>query len=86
MDKYAIKDYWCYGCGLVFNTSFVCPICGSIDYGVIDLDLSNEPKRDFLINLYLQGTLFVHRENGKLALREGSIGKVEKQGTKPPTE
>ena len=76
MDKYKIKDYWCFGCGLVCNTSFVCPICGTNDYGVIDLDLSKEPKRDLLMNLYQQGTLFVHRENGKLALRDKSVGRV----------
>ncbi len=77
MSKYTIKDYWCYGCGLVCNTSFVCPICGSNVYGLITLDLSKNPKRDLLMTLYNQGTLYVHRENGKLALRDRSVGKVE---------
>jgi len=78
MDKYTIKDYWCYGCGLVDNTSFVCPICGSISYGLITLDLTKEPNKDLLMDLYRRGTLYVHRENGKLALRDRSIGKVAK--------
>lgn len=75
-DEYKIKDYWCYGCGLIANTEFACPTCGSITYGVIDLDLSKEPNRDLLMNLYNRGSLFVHREDEKLALRDRSVGAV----------
>lgn len=78
MNEYEIKDeYWCYGCGLVYNGSFVCQICGSITYGIITFDLSKDPNRDLLMDLYHKGTLYVHREDGKLALRDRSIGKVE---------
>lgn len=76
MGNYIIKDYWCYGCGLVSNTSFVCPLCSSINYGVITLDLSEDPNRDLVMDTYKNGSLFVHRENGKLALRNESIGEV----------
>lgn len=76
MSKYAIKDYWCYGCGLVYNSSFVCPVCGSISYGIITFDLTKDPNRDLLVSLYIKGSLYVHRENGKLALRDRSIGNV----------
>lgn len=73
-----IKDYWCFGCGLVSNASFVCPVCGSIDYGIIELDLSKDPNKELLMALHQNNSLYVHRENGKLALRDRSIGKVEK--------
>ena len=77
-EEYKIKDYWCYGCGLVCNSSFACPVCGSITYGIITLDLAKDPNKDLLVDLYNKGSLYVHRENGKLALRDKSVGNVVK--------
>jgi len=75
-EGYLIEDYWCFGCGLVANSKFVCPICSSINYGTIKLDLSKNLQRDLLMELYNKGSLYVHREDGKFALRDRSVGKV----------
>ncbi len=71
-----IKDYWCYGCGLVANTSFSCPVCGSIIYGLFDVDTSELSNPEHIMKLYKAGTLYVHCEDGQLVFREGSVGPV----------
>ena len=78
--EYIIIDYWCQGCGLVGNTSLYCPVCGACwldNPRTVTLDLTNEPLREHLVALYQDFSLFVHRQQGKLALRDHSVSPVE---------
>jgi len=84
MNKDTIQDYWCYGCGLVANTAFACPLCGSIDYRTITLNIADNPKKDLIRTLYEHGSLFVHRHDGRLEIRDRSIGPVAIEGKKTP--